>query len=271
MPITTYPLNCGKLQILDLDADEYGNFIALMSNMEVWTNGGQLALQCQFRYGCIRELDFDRFLIIGEQIGVSDTGHIFDYTGRKILSFNAGEYIADVLVQANQIVVSYFDQAAGEKPPTGEGIAIFDFEGQQVFGYESGGHGFILDCYCICKQDNDSILAYTYTGFPLQELRLTDYRLTQQPTPTDFKGSYALTSNRGHVIFYSSYEDHNSFFWWNRKDRVQRFGNFKLGARGKMAARIRGIGAGKFLLYDLDSFSIVDAMEMLREEGFYKR
>lgn len=39
MPITIYPLDCGKLQVLDLDADEYGNFIALMSNMEVWTNG----------------------------------------------------------------------------------------------------------------------------------------------------------------------------------------------------------------------------------------
>ncbi|WP_022821777.1 hypothetical protein [Hymenobacter norwichensis] len=271
MPITTYPLDCGELHILDLDADEYGNFIALMNNMEVWWNSMQLTLPYQFNYAWIRELDAERFLIIGEQVGNPDTGHIFDYTGRKLLSFNAGEYIEDVLVQANRIVVAYFDQAAGERSPTGDGIAVFDFEGQQVFGYVSGGHGFILACYCICKQDNDSVLAYTYTGFPLQELRLTDYRLTQQPTPVDFKGSYALTSDRDNVIFYSSYEDHYSFFWWNRKDRMQRFGHFKLGPRGKLAARIRGIGAGKFLVYDLHSFSIVDAMEMLREEGFHKK
>ncbi|WP_262904519.1 hypothetical protein [Hymenobacter lucidus] len=37
---TVYPLDCGKHRILDLDADEYGNFIALLSNREVWTNAG---------------------------------------------------------------------------------------------------------------------------------------------------------------------------------------------------------------------------------------
>jgi len=205
MPSTTYPLDCGKLQILDLDADEYGNYIALMSNMEVWTNGLQLPLPHQSRYGWIRELDAERFLIIGEQVGTSDTGHIFDYTGRKLLTFDAGEYIADVLVQANRIVVSYFDQAAGERPPSRDGLAVFSFDGRQVFGHNSDINGFILDCYCMCKLGKDSVLAYTYTGFPLRELRLTDYRLTQQPTPTDFKGASALSFDRGNVVFYSSY------------------------------------------------------------------
>ncbi|UOG74623.1 hypothetical protein MTX78_21210 [Hymenobacter tibetensis] len=260
MPITTYPLDCGKLQILDLDADEYGNFIALTSNMEVWTNGGQLVLQQQFRYAYIRELDAERFLIIGQQIGSTDTGHIFDYTGRRLLAFDAGEYIADVLVQANRIVVSYFDQAAGERSPTGEGIAVFDFMGQLVFGFRSNHQDFILDCYCMCKLGKDSILAYIYTGFPLLELRLTDYRLSRQPTPADFKGAHAVTFDRGNVVFYSSYEDKTSFFWWNRKDKVQRFGHYK------QTGRIRGIGAGKFLTYDVNSFSIVDAMDMMRQE-----
>jgi hypothetical protein len=260
---TTYPLDCGKHQILNLDADEYGNFIALMSNWEVWTNGGQLILQQQLSYICIRELDAERFLIIGHQIGLTDTGHIFDYTGRKILSFDAGEYIADVLVQANQIVVSYFDQAAGEKPPSGDGIAVFNFMGQQVFGYKSGGHGFILDCYCMCKLGNDSILAYTYTDFPLQELCLTDYRLTQQPTPADFEGAHALSFDRGNVVFYSSYEEKASFFWWNRKDKVRRFGLFG-------PTPLRGIGAGNFLTFDANSFTIIDAMKMMQQEHLKK-
>ncbi|MDF7812795.1 hypothetical protein [Hymenobacter sp. YC55] len=260
MSSTTYPLDCGKLQILDLDADEYGNFIALMSNMEVWTNGGRLALTQQFRYACIRKLDAERFLLIGHQVGVADTGHIFDYTGRKLLTFDAGKYQADVLVQADQIVVSYFDQAAGEKPPSGDGIAVFNFTGQQLFGHTSGGHGFILDCYCMCKLGKDSILAYTYTGFPLLELRLTDYRLTQQATLTDFEGAHALTFDRGNVVFCSSYEDRTSFFWWNRKDKVKRFGHYE------QTGRIRGIGGGKFLIYDANSFSIIDAMEMMRQE-----
>jgi hypothetical protein len=264
MSITTYPLDCGKLHILDLDADEYGSFIALMSNMEVWWNGTKLALPCQFHYGCIRELDAERFLIIGKQVGNPDTGHIFDYTGRKLLSFDAGEYIADVLIQAERIVVSYIDQAAGERSPTGEGIAVFDFRGQQAFGFRSAHQDFILECYAMCKLDKNSILAYIYTDFPLLELRLTDYRLSRQTTPDDFKGAHALTFDRGNVVFYSSYEDKTSFCWWNRKDKVQRFGYYE--QRGP----IRGIGAGKFLVYDANSFSILDAMEMMREERHHK-
>ncbi|MBO0356856.1 hypothetical protein J0X19_02765 [Hymenobacter sp. BT186] len=262
MSSTTYSLDCGKLQILDLDANEYGSFIALMSNMEVWTNRLQLALPHQFRYGFIRKLDNKRFLLIGEQVGsTSDTGHIFDYTGRQLLSFDAGRYIADVLVQANRIVVSYFDQAAGQLPPSNYGLTVFDFGGRQVFGHNSDVNGFILDCYCMCKLGNDSILAYTYTDFPLRELRLTDYQLKQQSTPTDFKGAHALTSDRGNVVFYSSYEDKTSFFWWNRKDKVQRFGHYiQIGP-------IRGIGNGKFLTYNANSFSILDAMEIMREES----
>lgn len=259
MAITTYLLDCRKHPILDLDADEYGSFIALLSNMEVWWNGGRLVLEQQFRYAWIRVLDLERFLIIGQQLGVAGTGHIFDYTGRKLLTFDAGEYITDVLVQANQIVVSYLDQGAGKKPPSGEGIAVFNFMGQQVFGYLSGGHGFILDCYCMCKKGNDSILAYTYTNFPLRELRLTDYQLAQQPTPADFKGANALSFDRGNIVFYSSYVEKASFFWWNRKDKVKRFGQFG-------PAPLRGIGAGKFLTFDANSFTIIDAIEMMRQE-----
>lgn len=260
MATTTYPLDCGKHQILDLDADEYGNFIALLSNMEVWTNYWRLPLHKQGRYHTIRQLDADRFLIIGEQQIVADNGYIFDSTGQLITQFDAGKYIADVLIQAGQIVISYFDQAAGGPKPGYDGIAVFDFTGQQVFGYNSSGLGFMLDCYCLCKQGKDSVLAYTYPNFPLLELRLTDYQVTKQPTPADFEGARAVIFDRGNVVFYSSYKDKESFFWWNRKDKVKRFGHFS-------ATPLRGLNSGKFLTHDANSFTIVDAMEIMRQEN----
>lgn len=255
---TNYPLNCGKHQILDLDADEYGNFIALLTNGEVWTNAGPLALRYQFRYGFIRELDAERFLIVGADPGTTDTGHIFDVSGRQLLTFDAGEYVEDVLIQAGQIVISYFDQGIGEGKPSSDGLAVFDFAGQQVFGSNSSGSApFILDCYGMCKHGKDSILAYTYTGFPLLELRLTDYRCLEQPTPKDFHGSHALTTYRGNVIFYGSYQE-QCFFWWNRKDKVRRFGNLLPGP-------LRGIGNGKFMTCDANSFTIIDAMAIMAQ------
>ena len=136
---------------------------------------------------------------------------------------------------------------------------MFDFTGQQVFGYNSFDRRFLLHCYCICKQGKDSVLAYIYTDFPLLEIRLTDYRVTEQPTPDSFKGAHAMSFDRGNVIFYSSYKDKDSFFWWNRKDKVKRFGHFP-------AAPLRGLSAGKFLTHDANSFTIVDAMEMMRQE-----
>lgn len=263
MPITTYPLDCGKLQILDLDADEYGNYMALMSNMEVWTNWWQLPLKQEYSFPIIRKLNKTQFLLVEARYGLTaDSGHIFNFDGEELLSFDAGECIEDVLIQAGRIVISYFDQAAGQPPPSSDGIAVFDFTGHQVFGFNSFHYGFILDCYAMCKLGNDSILAYTYTGFPLIEIRLTDYQLSKQPTPDDFKGAHALTFDRSNVIFYSSYEDKTGFFWWNRKykNKVQRFGHYE------QTGPIRGLSAGKFLTYDANSFSILDALEMMREE-----
>jgi hypothetical protein len=107
---TTYRLNCGTHQILDLDADEYGRYIALLSNTEVWTNAWKVRLSYSFEYPLIREVDEERFLIIEARQPVAHNGHIFATTGHKLLSFYAGDGIEDVLIQAGHIVISYFDE-----------------------------------------------------------------------------------------------------------------------------------------------------------------
>ncbi|GGF07190.1 hypothetical protein [Hymenobacter cavernae] len=261
MALTTYPLNCGKHQIRDLDADANGNFIALLSNNEVWTNTWKLALQQPFRYPFIRQLNEERFLIVeGRQSsGMNNNGHILDQSGRELLTFDAGDAVADVLVQAARIVISYFDEGIGNHKPSSDGLAVFDTQGQQLYGYNSSASGFILDCYCMTKQSDEVILAYPYTEFPLLELRLSDFQTIERVTPVDFRGAYALSGSHDNVIFYARHEDQNSFFWWNKQGKVQRFGRYNwLG--------LRGIGQGKFLRYDAQSFTIIDAMGLMRQE-----
>ena len=219
---TIHPINCGQLQIRSLDADEDGNFIALLNNGEVWTNHWQLPLHREFRFPIVRQLDNARFLIVESRRGATDNGHVFDITGRRLLAFDAGDAIEDVLVQAGKIVISYFDEGIGKDKPSSDGLAVFDFEGQQLFGFNTSGQPhLIMDCYCMCKLDKDSILFYPYTDFPLLELRLTDYQIIHQEAPDDFCGSHALTTTRGNVIFCGSYED-TCFFWWNRKGKIKR-------------------------------------------------
>lgn len=255
----TYFLDCGKHQILTLDADEHGNYLALLDNGEVWSNHWQLPLRPRFRFPLIRRVDARRFVVVE-----APYAYLFTTEGKEIRRFEVGRYYADVLVHADHLVVSYIDQGAAEPPPDGDGLAVFDLSGQQRFGYNGGGHGWLLHCYAMCPHAKDRVLFYAYTDFDLQELSLTDFQLRQWPTPPDFAGSHALTASRDNVIFWGSYEDKASFFWWDRQRKVTRFGHAPV-------ADGRGLGNGKFLLHDARSFTIIDALELMREEARQRR
>lgn len=255
-PVITYELDCGPHQLVDVDADEYGRYIALLDNSVVCTAAWRIRLRFTFEYPLIRELDEERFLIVETRQLTTDNGHIFTTAGQRLLSFNAGDGVEDVLIQASHIVISYFDEGVlGGTKPASDGLAVFDFAGQQVFGFNSSQPHFILDCYCICRQGKDSILAYTYTDFVLWEICLTNYRVSQIATPADVEGATALTTFQKDIIFYSSYAYKTSFLWWDRRTRVRRL--------PAPQAPLRGIGNGKFLTYDLAGFSILDAGALL--------
>lgn len=261
-----YPLDVGKHRIISLDADEHGNYLALLDNGEVWSNHWQLPLKQPMRHPMIRRVDDERFLLVESRcLPRTKNGHLFSASGKLLLHFEAGDAIEDAVVQAGRIVISYFDEAAGSPSPAGDILAVFDLHGQQLFGFNSSQQEFLLDCYALCPQGSDSVLFYAYTDFNLRELRLTDFQLQQWPTPPDFVGSHALSASHNNVVFWGSYADNASFYWWNRQGKVTRFGNVPI------AAPIRGLGNGKFLTYDAHSFTIIDALALMREETRQRR
>jgi hypothetical protein len=265
MSATIHALDCGKHQILALDADEQGRYLALLDHGEVWSNDWRLPLKRRFHYPLIRRINAERFLLLEQRRGPRANAFIFSAAGEQLLAFDAGDAVEDVVVQAGCLVVSYFDQAAGQPPPAGDGLAVFDLQGQQLFGYNTSGRGgFILDCYALCPHGPAGVLFYAYTDFQLQELRLTDFHLQRWPTPPAFRGAHALTASHGNVVFWGSYEDQTGFYWWNRRDKVRRFGHVPL-------APARGIGNGKFLTHDARSFTIIDALELMRQKALQGR
>jgi hypothetical protein len=64
----------------------------------------------------------------------------------------------------------------------------------------------------MCLKGRDSILVYTYIGFLLWEICLTDFHVSHQTTPLDFEGTNALTTLKEGLIFYSSYAEKTNFF-----------------------------------------------------------
>ncbi len=240
-------------KILDLDAYEQGNYIAFTEDKLVLTDGYHLKIDTEINFPIIRQIDHERFIIADARTKDGSNGHIYNFQGQRIKTFNAGDGIQDILVHREKIVITYFDEGIvhGEKP-NGDGLAIFDFEGNQIFGFNSKvSELFILDCYCICKHGANRILFYTYTDLKVCELNLDTYQWEIFDTPDDFSGASAITSTKDKIILYSSYNDKRSFFSWDRNNnQVIKFGNYP--------GPLKGIGNGKFLTFGDLGFTIID-------------
>jgi len=249
-------IDVGLSKILNLDADDQGNFIAFTDTDSVITNDHNLRIDTQIRFPIIRRLNNETFLIVGSRTNNNVNGSIYNFSGQLIKLFFAGDGIEDIVVHRNKIVITYFDEGVyGSEGPNRDGLAVFNFEGQQEFGVNSSaGDMVISDCYCICKHGTNSVLFYAYTDLKVFELNLDTFKIESFETPKDFSGSSAISSSAGKIIFHSSYHNKRSFFLWKRnKNEVIKFGDYPPG--------LKGVKNGKFLTYGDNGYTIIDPIE----------
>ena len=252
----TTHIDVGQSKILNLDADDQGNFIAFTDNKTVLTKNHNLKIEIDLHFPIIRRLDNDTFFIADSRTEKDNNGYIFKFSGQLVKSFLAGDGIEDIVVQQDKIVITYFDEGVlGDDGPNNDGLAVFNFSGEQIFGFNSSKiWGNILDCYCICKHGTNRILFYAYTDLKVFELNLDTFKVESFETPNDFSGTSAITSTADKIIFHSSYDDKRSFFSWDRnKKEVKRFGDYSPG--------LKGIKNGKFLIYGDSGYTIIDPTE----------
>jgi hypothetical protein len=258
---TTYALPCGTQQVLDIDADAAGDFLAVLDNADVLTSEGRLSLPHPFQFPLIRRVDADRFLVVDARRGQAPNGHLFDRAGRRLISFDAGDGVEDVLVLAERIVVSYFDEGVlSGKRPAADGLAVFDFTGQQCFGYNAEHAPYLLDCYALCPLGPDRVLVYPYPEAPLLELRLSDFQVRRSPVPAKLSGVSAISAYRGEPVYFVCPDGQASYFGWWKDNRVRR--HFVT----ETNARYRGLPQGQFLTHDATSFTVFDAAAALQLE-----
>lgn len=249
-------IDVGQSKILNLDADDKGNFIAFTDNKTVITNGCHLKIDLDISFPIIRRLDNETFFIADSRTEQGNNGYIFSFNGQLVKSFLAGDGIKDIVVQREKIVITYSDEGVfGNDGPNNDGLAVFAFSGEQLFGFNSSKiWGHIFDCYCICKHGTNRVLFYAYTDLKVFELNLDTFKVERFETPNDFRGTSAISSTKDKIIFHSSYNDKRSFFSWDRlKKEVIKFGDYSQG--------LTGIKNGKFLMYGENGYTIVDPTE----------
>lgn len=252
----TTHIDVGQSKILNLDADDQGNFIAFTDNKTVIANDHNLKIEIDFRYPIIRRIDNETFFIADSRIEKGNNGYFFNFNGQLLKSFLAGDGIEDIVVLRNKIIISYFDEGVyGSDGPNGDGLAVFDFQGQQEFGVNSSARDMtISDCYCICKHGTNKVLFYAYTDLKVFELNLDTFKIKSFETPSDFSGTSAMSSTADKIIFHSSYHDKRSFFLWDRnRNEVIKFGDYSPG--------LTGIKNGKFLIYGDSGYTIINPTE----------
>jgi hypothetical protein len=252
----TISLDIGNDKILNLDTDEKGNFIAFTDSNTVITNFERLALDKAIKFPIIRRLNSELFLLTDSRTDGATNSFIFDFSGNLKSTFLAGDGIEDVIIQDNKIVITYFDEGVlGSDGPNNDGLAVFNFSGQQIFGFNSSKiWGQILDCYCICRHGTNRVLFYAYTDFNLYELNLETLKIEVFDTPNDFEGTNAVSSKADKIYFHSSYHDKQRFFMWDRNgNAVTKFGN--------RASNLKGIKNGKFFEVIDKGFTIIDPTE----------
>lgn len=248
-------INVGHEKIIDLDADEQGNFIAFTNGNTVITNDTSFIIDKKLSFPIIRKLDAGTFLIADSRTYKTPNCHIYNFNGELITSFFIGDGIQDIIICNNRIIATYFDEGVfGSDGPNNDGLAIFDLKGQQIFGFNSNERQHAIhDCYCICRHTTNTVIFYAYSSFYMYELNVDTFSLKNFITSSKFEGASALSGMGDNIIFHASYNDKASFFNWHRyHNTVAKFGNY--------SSSLKGIGNGKFLAFGESGFTIIDAL-----------
>jgi len=255
----THRLDNAPKEVFDLDIAPSGNWIATTEvgkSQHLSFGGKQIALSQNIRFPMVRALGEDLALIVDSRAGKKPNGWIIDSSGEVIRNFYAGDAIEDVLVSDRYIVISYFDESAcSSSGIEGNGVAVFDEQGNYLFGYREifGDQAVnVYDCYCTCWTQENWVLFFPYMEFPLVSFDLENKSQQIYSVPDELRGSNAISCKDNTVFFHSPYDDENGIYRWTLNEgNATRIGGY--------SGRLRGLTSGRFLAIEKSGYTIVAA------------
>ncbi|NJM53811.1 MAG: hypothetical protein HC846_10745 [Blastocatellia bacterium] len=109
-------------------------------------NGNQIILPEKIRFPIVRFINDEIVLVANSRARTEKNAWIIKSSGEVVTNFSIGDAIENIVITKDFIVAAYFDEAAA----CGEGIEVFNFSGERLFGYlEIFGieEVIISDCY----------------------------------------------------------------------------------------------------------------------------
>ncbi|MFF3459068.1 hypothetical protein ACFYXH_33085 [Streptomyces sp. NPDC002730] len=132
-----------------------------------------------------------------------DQVQIFDALGRPSWTFTVGDGVAHLLAdEAGDLWIGYFDEGVLGDRLSAPGVRRWSSTGDALWEFKpTSGADSILDCYAL-NVDRRVAWAYTYTAFPLLEIR-GDRPVKVRTSPV--KGAHAIAVHGDRVAFFGGY------------------------------------------------------------------
>lgn len=256
--------------LYDLDIAPSGQWIGVTEfgdRQSLSFSGRTVALPEPIRFPQVAAIDGETALVVNSRAWQKKNAWVISASGEVKANFFAGDAIQDVLASESFLVVTYFDESALTSPGIeGNGLAVFDPDGAFRFGYRElfGEQAVdIADCYCACWAEENRVLFFPYTGFPLVSFDLENKTQEIWETPGEVAGSNGLTAVGSTVYFHSPYEDEPGVYEWQiGDDAAHRIGNHSGYLVGAHACHLRGLRRGRFLAVEKAGYTIVSPPEI---------
>jgi hypothetical protein len=245
-------------QPVDVDPWEDGRYAAVFQNEDTQVVSFLdhiITLPVVLKYPQVRVIDEDRFLIAASRNKrQSKDTYIFDKAGQILSNFASGDAVEDILVTANKIVFTYFDEGifgGGDIAP--EGLAVFDLNGAYQVGYRSlfGSEAEdIADCYCACWYKGNVLYFCAYTEFRIVKWDLDRLQQDITPIPTSLYGIHGLTTDGTTFYLHSPYDSRGSLYAWRPEfpspEQIS-----------SIDSRLRGLSNARFLSKGDYSYTVI--------------
>jgi hypothetical protein len=245
----------------DLDLTQSGDWIGVTEPVDKQSLlfGGrtiQVPEPCQFPK--VAAIDDETVLLVNSRAWTEKNGWVITSSGEVKANFYAGDAIQDILTSSSFIVVSYFDESAlTSSGVEGNGVAIFDLNGNFLFGYRDlfkEKSVDIADCYAVCWAQENILLFFPYTDFPLVSFDLWSKTQKIYETPECVAGSGAIATLNDKVYFHSPYHDEAGIYEW-------RIGSESAERIGSYSTPLRGLRNGKFLGVEKAGYVVISTSD----------
>lgn len=227
--------------------DKYGLVLLVKRKQKIFIlwDGSSSEIPVNMSYPTVRWVDKERILLIDTRNDADrQNAFILKKDGSIYSSFNVGDGIADAVIGAEGIWISYFDEGIfKEEGFSTEGLVLFDFEGNSVFSYHSDlpEAPFISDCYGLVKGKGAAIWLFPYTEFPLVQVDAGNF--TSYEVPEGLHSSTAISVRGNIAYFVKGAGSEEVLYRWE-------IGNTQIQSIGKGQGQLRGLGpqeSGQFL------------------------